>query len=121
MRGSRAPNEAIRGRSQQRRINVARAIGPGTAGVLVAAAGPWPYSPERALHIGIIAALMQWKWSIARVTLPAERFATAMRVGMRFVMHANALQVVLVRGAAFFICRRPVVSSPHRAASRVAP
>jgi MFS family permease len=36
-------------------------------------------------------------------SLPAERFLSAIRVGMRFVMHTRALQVVLIRGMAFFI------------------
>ena len=36
-------------------------------------------------------------------TLPAERFLTAIRVGIRFVMHAQPLQVVLIRGGAFFV------------------
>ena len=36
-------------------------------------------------------------------TLPAERFFSAIRVAMRFVLHADALQVVLIRGAGFFI------------------
>src|SRR4029450_10091338 len=36
-------------------------------------------------------------------TLPAERFLSAIRVGMRFVMHTRALQVVLIRGSAFFV------------------
>jgi MFS family permease len=54
-------------------------------------------------YIGIIAVLVKWKREHRKSTLPAERFFTAIRVGMRFVMHTRTLQVVLVRGLAFFI------------------
>ena len=85
-------------------INVSRAIGPAIAGVLVAAVGPWLVFSLNALsYIGIIAVLVQWKREHRKSTLPAERFFTAIRVGMRFVMHTRTLQVVLVRGLAFFI------------------
>src|SRR6185369_7424342 len=54
-------------------------------------------------YIGIIAVLVRWKREHRKSTLPAERFFTAIRVGMRFVMHTRTLQIVLVRGLAFFI------------------
>jgi MFS family permease len=85
-------------------VNVSRAIGPAIAGVLVAAIGPWLVFSLNALsYIGIIAVLVKWKREHRKSTLPAERFFTAIRVGMRFVMHTRTLQVVLVRGLAFFI------------------
>jgi MFS family permease len=85
-------------------INTSRAIGPAIAGVLVAAVGPWLVFVLNALsYIGIIVALVRWRREHRKSTLPAERFFSALRVGMRFVLHADALQVVLIRGAAFFI------------------
>jgi MFS family permease len=85
-------------------INVSRAIGPAIAGVLVAAVGPWLVFILNALsYIGIIAVLVRWQREHHKSTLPAERFLSAIRVGMRFVMHTRALQVVLIRGSAFFV------------------
>ena len=85
-------------------INAARAVGPAIAGVLVAAVGVWLVFVLNALsYIGILAVLLRWRREHHKSTLPAERFLTAIRVGMRFVMHTHALQVVLIRGGAFFV------------------
>ena len=85
-------------------INVSRAIGPAIAGVLVAAVGAWLVFILNALsYIGILAVLVRWRREHHKSTLPAERFLSAIRVGMRFVMHTRALQVVLIRGSAFFV------------------
>ena len=85
-------------------INASRAVGPAIAGVLVAAVGPWLVFVLNALsYVGILAALLSWRREHHKSTLPAERFLTAIRVGMRFVMHTRGLQVVLIRGSAFFV------------------
>jgi MFS family permease/quinol monooxygenase YgiN len=85
-------------------INAARAVGPAIAGVLVAAVGVWLVFVLNALsYVGILAVLLRWRRQHHKSTLPAERFLTAIRVGMRFVMHTHALQVVLIRGGAFFV------------------
>lgn len=85
-------------------INVSRAIGPAIAGVLVAAVGPWLVFILNALsYVGIIAVLVRWRRAHHKSTLPAERFLSAIRVGMRFVLNTYPLQVVLIRSAAFFI------------------
>ena len=85
-------------------VNVSRAIGPAIAGVLVAAVGPWLVFVLNALsYIGIIAVLVAWKREHRKSTLPAERFFSAIRVGLRFVMHTRSLQAVLVRGVSFFV------------------
>src|SRR2546430_16816558 len=85
-------------------INAARAVGPAIAGVLVAAVGVWLVFVLNALsYVGILAVLLRWRREHHKSTLPAERFLTAIRVGMRFVMHTRGLQVVLIRGGAFFV------------------
>jgi MFS family permease len=85
-------------------INVSRAIGPSIAGVLVAAVGPWLVFILNALsYIGIITVLVRWQREHHKSTLPAERFLSAIRVGLRFVMHTQALKIVLIRGIAFFV------------------
>ena len=85
-------------------INAARAVGPAIAGLLVAAVGVWLVFVLNALsYVGILAVLLRWRREHHKSTLPAERFLTAIRVGIRFVMHTHALQVVLIRGGAFFV------------------
>jgi MFS family permease len=85
-------------------INASRAVGPAIAGVLVAAVGPWLVFVINALsYIGILAVLLRWRREHHKSALPAERFFSAIRVGMRFVMHTRALQIVLIRGSAFFV------------------
>ncbi len=85
-------------------INVSRAIGPAIAGVLVAAIGPWFVFLLNALsYFGIIAVLLRWRRDHQPSALPAERFLSAVRVGVRFITHTRALQVVLIRGIAFFV------------------
>jgi MFS family permease len=66
--------------------------------------GPWLVFVLNALsYVGILAVLLSWRREHHKSTLPAERFLTAIRVGMRFVMHTHALQAVLIRGSAFFV------------------
>jgi MFS family permease len=85
-------------------INASRAIGPAIAGVLVAVEGAWLVFVLNALsYLGILAVLLRWRRERHKSSLPAERFLSAIRVGMRFVLHARALQVVLIRGGAFFV------------------
>jgi MFS family permease/quinol monooxygenase YgiN len=85
-------------------INISRAIGPAIAGVLVAAVGPWLVFALDALScIGILVVLLAWRHEPRKSALPAERFVSAIRVGLRFVTHTRALQGVLIRGIAFFV------------------
>ncbi len=85
-------------------INVSRAIGPAIAGVLVAAVGAWLVFVLNALsYIGILTVLLRWRRQHQKSALPAERFLSAIRVGMRFVMHTDTLLIVLIRGGAFFV------------------
>jgi len=51
----------------------------------------------------VLIVLMRWRSAPRESALPAERFFSAIRVGLRFVAHTQPLQAVLVRGAAFFI------------------
>jgi MFS family permease/quinol monooxygenase YgiN len=85
-------------------INLARAVGPALAGVMVAAAGPQAAFLLNALSfIGVIVVLARWPRTPQPSTLPAERFSGALRAGLRYVREATALQYVMGRAAAFFI------------------
>lgn len=85
-------------------VNVSRAIGPALAGLIVAAAGPAAAFMLNAVSfLGVVVVLARWKRVSAPSTLPAERFFSAMRAGMRYVRQAQALQAVMVRAVSFFL------------------
>lgn len=85
-------------------INLARAIGPALAGVVVAAAGPQAAFLLNAVSfVVVIVVLARWKRETNAGTLPSERFFGAMRAGMRYVREATALQSVMARAAGFFV------------------
>jgi MFS family permease len=85
-------------------MNVARAIGPAIAGLVVAAAGTGMLFMLNALSfLAVITALHRWKRRPKESELPAERLAGAVRAGLRYARHSPELKAVLVRGVAFFI------------------
>lgn len=85
-------------------MNVARAIGPAIAGLVVAAAGTGMLFMLNALSfLAVIAALKHWKRRPQVSELPAERLAGAVRAGLRYARHSPELRAVLVRGVAFFV------------------
>jgi MFS family permease len=84
-------------------VNIARAIGPALAGVLVAVTGPAAAFLLNAFSfIGVIVVLARWQRAPRTSTLPAERFFGAMRAGLRYVRAAPRLQAVMVRALTFF-------------------
>ena len=85
-------------------INLARAVGPALAGVVVAATGPQAAFLLNALSFAaVIVVLLRWRREAHAHTLPAEQFLGAIRAGVRYVRQATALQHVMARSAAFFL------------------
>jgi MFS family permease len=85
-------------------INVARAIGPAIAGVIVSMAGSGAVFALNALSfIGVISVLTYWKRTPHFSELPAERVLGAMRAGLRFTRHSAELQAAVMRGLGFFL------------------
>jgi MFS family permease len=85
-------------------VNVARAIGPAIAGVLVAAAGPAAaFLVNACTFLGVIVVLTRWQ-RLHGKSEKREAFLDAMRAGLRYVRAAPRLQAVMVRGLTFFIC-----------------
>ena len=85
-------------------MNVARAIGPAIAGVVVSAAGTGAVFALNAVSfLGVMAVLFMWKREAAATTLPAERFFSALRTGFRFARHHGPLQSAVIRGIEFFL------------------
>ncbi|MFF7706724.1 MFS transporter [Pseudomonas sp. NPDC007930] len=89
-------------------VNVARAIGPAIAGVLVSLAGPWlTFALNAVSFLAVIGALWAWQRTPTSSVLPAERLWGAIRNGARYARSARPLQAVLVRTAVFFLGAAP--------------
>jgi MFS family permease len=84
-------------------VNVARAVGPAIAGVLVAAAGPAVAFVLNAFSfLCVIVVLVRWRREPRAPGTPAEGFVAAMRAGLIYVRSAARLQAVIIRATCFF-------------------
>ena len=85
-------------------FNLARAIGPALAGVLVVFGGPELAFALNALsYTVVIGVLLMWRRGRVRSSsLPREHLLSAMRAGMRFVRHSPVMRAAMARTAAFF-------------------
>jgi MFS family permease len=83
-------------------FNIARVAGPVLGGLLLALLGPASVFFVNGLSfMGVILALLRWKYSPQEQTLPAERFAGAIRTGVRYVRNVPQVKTVLIRMGAF--------------------
>jgi len=83
-------------------INLGRAIGPAVGGLLIVAAGPWlVFALNAASFAFVLAVLWRWKRPVEEEVGPPERFAGAVRAGIRYAMFSHILHGVLVRSFAF--------------------
>jgi len=83
--------------------NLARAVGPALAGLIIAVAGPAAVFLLNAIaFLYVVVVLYRWHPAPHRAVLPAERLIGAMRTGMRFVQNSPEMQTVLIR-TFFFI------------------
>jgi hypothetical protein len=78
--------------------NVAQSLGPALAGVIIAAAGPGAvFIVNAASFTAVVAVVWAWKRETPVTTLPAEHIGSAVRSGIRYVVHSPQLILVLVR------------------------
>jgi len=85
-------------------INIARAIGPALAGVIVSFAGTGAVFVLNSLsYLGVIFVLVRWRREPSSSELPGERFVGALRSGFRFARHAPELHAAVIRGFSFFV------------------
>jgi MFS family permease len=85
-------------------VNVARAIGPAVAGVLVAEAGvPVVFGLNAATFLLFAGTLLRWRPKSARPTESPERFTAALRAGSRYVRHSPTLRRLLGRIVLFIL------------------
>jgi predicted MFS family arabinose efflux permease len=85
-------------------INVSRALGPALAGLIIAVLGlAAPFFLNAISYIGVIAALIWWREQKSSTShLPAERFISAILMGLRHARHNPHLRATLIRTAGFF-------------------
>ncbi|MEU4568834.1 MFS transporter [Micromonospora sp. NPDC023956] len=84
-------------------VNLARAVGPAVAGVLIAQAGVAVVFGLNALSFAIFAvALLRWRPEHRESEPTPERFTAAMRAGGRYVRHSPVVRRILLR-VAFFV------------------
>lgn len=82
--------------------NVSRAVGPALGGLVVGLMGPgWAFALNAISFLGTVMVLKGWRRKAAPTDLPAERFAAAMKVGLRYVRNSQPLQVILLRAFGF--------------------
>lgn len=85
-------------------VNVARAVGPAIAGLLVARTGAGVvFAVNTATYLVFGAALLRWRPRGARATGVPERLGAAMRAGGRFVRHSPVMRRLLLRVLLFIL------------------
>ena len=91
--------------------NLGRAIGPAVGGLLIAAAGPWLVFTLNAVSFTfVLVVLWRWKRPVGEETGPPERFAGAVRAGVRYAMFSRVLYGVLVRSFVFGVASAGLMS-----------
>jgi MFS family permease len=84
-------------------VNIARAVGPALAGVLISTAGvAVVFLFNAASFVLVIIVLTRWKREARVNTLPAEPLLSALRTGWRYAAHNASFRAVLIRSASFF-------------------
>ncbi|PWR05469.1 MFS transporter [Micromonospora acroterricola] len=85
-------------------VNVARAIGPAVAGVLIARTGVAPVFALNAVAFLIfVYALARWRPGNTRAVEVPERFTAALRAGGRYVRHSPTVRRLLRRAMVFVV------------------
>src|SRR3954467_1152878 len=86
-------------------FNIARALGPALAGLVVAAAGAAVTFLVNAISfLGVLVVLFFWRRPAEEAMLPAERIWGAMTTGLRYRRHAPAVLAPTIRGFSFVFC-----------------
>ncbi len=83
-------------------VNVARAVGPAIAGLVIAGFGVPPvFAINAACTLFLIVALIAWRKPPAAAPVARERFLPALRAGGRYVRHEPVVRLILLRLAIF--------------------
>jgi MFS family permease len=89
-------------------FNLARAVGPGLAGVIIAVAGVGiAFILNIFSFAGVIWVIASWKHPIRKSRLPAETLAGATRAALRYVRYSPDILMLLVRSACVIFFASP--------------
>src|SRR6202041_1192704 len=81
-------------------FNLARAVGPGLGGFVVAAIGVGAaFACNAFSFLGVIAVIQRWKRPVRKSTLPAETFLGATSAAIRYVRYSPGILTLLLRSA----------------------
>jgi MFS family permease len=79
-------------------FNLARAVGPALAGVVIAAAGvAAAFVTNFVAFFGVILVVAKWKRPVRKLTTPPETFTGATVAAIRYVRYSPAILTVVVR------------------------
>ena len=79
-------------------FNFARAVGPGLAGIIVAAAGVGTaFMLNAASFIGVIVVIARWKRVVRKRTSPPETVLGGTVAGIRYLRYSPAIRTLMVR------------------------
>ncbi len=82
--------------------NIARALGPALAGVIIASVGPgFAFAVNALSFVGVLLVLVRWQRSPRSSDLPPEQLVGGTVTGIRYVRHAPEFVAVLVRSGLF--------------------
>jgi MFS family permease len=85
-------------------FNLARALGPGLGGFIVAAVGVGAAFAFNALSfLGVIAVISKWKRPARKSTLPVETFRGATSAAIRYVRYSPGIRRLLLRSAVLIL------------------
>ena len=100
-------------------VNIARAIGPAVAGLVIARAGvPFVFAANALTFLVFLVVLLRWRGYRPPV-VHAEPFTEATRAGLRYVRNSSVMRQVLLQLALFMIPANalwallPIVASGH--------
>ncbi|TMB63405.1 MAG: MFS transporter, partial [Chloroflexi bacterium] len=82
-------------------FNIARAVGPALAGVLIATAGVGAaFLVNVASFVGVILVVARWKRPVHKRTAPPETVGGATVAAIRYVRYAPAIRALMLRSGA---------------------
>jgi MFS family permease len=85
-------------------FNLARALGPGLGGFVVATVGVGAAFAFNAFSfLGVIAVIGKWKRPVRKSTLPAETFRGATSAAIRYVRYSPGIRRLLLRSAVLIL------------------
>ncbi len=83
-------------------FNIARAVGPALAGLLMIRAGAgWVFLLNALSFVGVLWVLFGWRPEIASSSYPVEHLVGAVRAGFRYLLYSRELRSIVLRTVLF--------------------